>query len=569
MRLLNSTNLQLKDFFADQIPIYAILSHTWGDCEVSFGDIQNGGAECKTGYEKIRRSCQQPAAQRLGYIWIDTCCIDKSSSAELSEAINSMYSWYKRAEICYAYLADVPATLGTAIEKAAFANSRWFKRGWTLQELIGPMDMIFFSREWIEIGTKATLCEEIAAITGISVSILTGRTSFESASIAKRMSWASDRATTRKEDLAYCLMGLFDINMPLLYGEGEKAFIRLQEEIIKHSDDQSLFAWTNPTATADHHYGLLATSPAHFVKSGNFVPYSEWGPGTPFLISNKGLRIELHLSPDEEGLCVAALNCPVPPDYEQFLGIYLKRVFTGNDQYVRAKPHALCSIELRGSIQTVYVRNLALSLGPQNIYPLHAFQLRKGPTEDDGYKLIKVISSSSDNGPTPILTSQRWPAVRRPYTFKISKESNRLAGALLLERVDHERLLILLGSTPDFGVGFEAASMSDIESLEGLQESFHPRAPGTLMVLRNHRVRVNANPQILNGAKYYMVDIVVEAIYHTPNPIDMIREIIPGLQSQSNERPPNVIVPSPRGFKKLKLPFRSTRTQGPSGSPKD
>ena len=163
-----------------------------------------------------------------------------------------MHSWYKGAKICYAYLAGVPATLGIEIEKTAFADSRWFKRGWTLQELIGPSDLMFFSREWIEIGTKSFLCEGIAAITGISVKILTGNTSLESTSIAKRMSWASHRSRTRKEDVAYCLMGLFDVNMPLLYGEGARAFIRLEEEIIKHSDDQSLFAWTDPTAAADH-----------------------------------------------------------------------------------------------------------------------------------------------------------------------------------------------------------------------------------------------------------------------------------------------------------------------------
>lgn len=273
MRLLDSSNLQLKDFAANQIPAYTILSHTWGDDEVSFADMLNGCGEGKAGYRKIRRSCQQPAAQKHGYVWIDTCCIDKSSSAELSEAINSMYSWYSGAKLCYAYLADVPATLGTRIKKAAFANSRWFKRGWTLRELIGPPEMIFYSREWIEIGTRATLCDEIAAITGISASILNRETSFRSASTAKRMSWASNRETTRIEDIAYCLMGLFDVNMPLLYGEGAKAFIRLQEEIIKNSDDHSLFAWIDPKAVADSQYGLLASSPAHFVKSGGIVPY--------------------------------------------------------------------------------------------------------------------------------------------------------------------------------------------------------------------------------------------------------------------------------------------------------
>lgn len=158
----------------------------------------------------------------------------------------------------------------------------------------------------------------------------------------------------REEDIAYCLMGLFDVNMPLLYGEGGgKAFIRLQEEIIKYSDDQSLFVWIDPTLLADHYSGLLANSPKCFTNSGNYLSYREWESSAPFSISNKGLRIELPLSSCEDDICIAALNCPVLPDYEGFLGTYLKRVLTGDQQYVRAKPNALGNIEMRGSIQTV------------------------------------------------------------------------------------------------------------------------------------------------------------------------------------------------------------------------
>ena len=567
MHLLNASNCQLKYFTSNKIPSYAILSHTWEDSEVSFADMEKSGVQGRPEYEKIRRSCQQAHAQDKQYIWIDTCCIDKSSSAELSEAINSMYTWYKKAEICYAYLADVHATSGSEMDKAAFTKSRWFKRGWTLQELIAPSEIVFFSSEWIELGTKSSLCEEIAAITGVSASILTHKTLVTSASIAKRMSWASNRETTRVEDVAYCLMGLFEVNMPLLYGEGERAFIRLQEEIIKYSDDQSLFAWTDsnkPEGAADRHCGLLASSPAKFIKSGDIVPYSEWGHSAPFAISNKGLRIELHLSPLEEDLYAAALNCPVPPENEKFLGVYLKRVFTGQDQYVRAKPHAFCSIESRGSTQTVYIRNIGLKLGAPDIYPLHAFQLRKGPTEDDGYKFIKAYSSSPGEEIGSVRTSQRWPLTKVPCTFKISKGNSQLAGALLLERVDGEGLVIMLGSAADFGVGFEVASRSSLTraDLAELQTSFRPKAPGTIMVLENHQVRVNAETQIHHGAKYYMVDIVVEAIYHAPDPVDAIREIIPGLQSR---RPPNAIR-IPRRIGNL---FKSSQTQGASSSSND
>ena len=220
-------------------------------------------------------------------------------------------------------------------------------------------------------------------------------------------------------------------------------------------------------------------------------------------------------------------------------------MFTGNHQYVRAKPHALCSIGSRGNIHTVYVRNFVVK--PHHIYPVHAFQLRKGPTEDDGYKLIKAISCSSDQVPMPILASQRWPPGRRPRTFMISKGSSRLAGILVLERHDKERLVIMLGSTMDFGVGFEIASMC------------RPQPTGTHMILRNHQVRICVNPQIHNGNKYYMVDIDVKAIYHAPKPIDVIREIIPGLQTQSDGRPPNATATSSRRFRKFKLPFNSPR----------
>lgn len=226
MRLMDSSNLRLRDFPDNEIPEYAILSHTWGEDEVLLADVGRGMDNGKkAGYEKIRSSCKQAAADSLGYIWIDTCCIDKSSSAELSEAINSMYPWYQKAKVCYAYLADVPTKVDTHDLNSAFAKSRWFRRGWTLQELIGLLNLRFLSRDWIEIGTKLTLKDVLAQITGINVGILTGAKDLESASVALRMSWACDRETTRKEDIAYCLMGLFDVNMPMLYGEGEKAFI--------------------------------------------------------------------------------------------------------------------------------------------------------------------------------------------------------------------------------------------------------------------------------------------------------------------------------------------------------
>src|SRR3984885_15797145 len=264
MRLLNTTKRELEEFGGNEIPLYAILSHTWGESEITFQDIE-GDAEEKVGYEKVRETCSRAAADGFDYVWIDTCCIDKTSSAELSEAINSMYRWYQESGVCYAYLADVPPNAvdyQTGTIGPEFSKSRWFTRGWTLQELIAPSTVIILDQKWQEIGTKSSLQRVISEITGIPTNILLGG-DLEDASIAQRMSWASKRKTTRIEDLAYCLMGIFGINMPLLYGEGERAFTRLQEEIMKVSDDHSLFAWKS----SEKYAGLLTTSPAALLNS--------------------------------------------------------------------------------------------------------------------------------------------------------------------------------------------------------------------------------------------------------------------------------------------------------------
>ncbi|GES62249.1 HET and ankyrin domain protein [Aspergillus terreus] len=218
-----------------EVPKYAILSHTWGAEEITIDDMRNGRRTDSGGYRKIQECCATAARNNYQYLWVDTCCIDKTSSAELSEAINSMYRWYEEADVCYAYLSDVPSV--------NFTGSRWFTRGWTLQELIAPKEVIFFDKEWNVLGTRDSLQLEILERTNIPLGILDGSQSLETMSIAQRMSWASERQSTRIEDTAYCLMGIFGINMPLLYGEGDKAFIRLQEEIMNVSDDHTIFAW--------------------------------------------------------------------------------------------------------------------------------------------------------------------------------------------------------------------------------------------------------------------------------------------------------------------------------------
>lgn len=192
---------------------------------------------------KIRRCCDYARARGCAYLWIDTCCIDKTSSAELSEAINSMFTWYSLADVCYVFLSDVSANDDPAEKDSSFRRSMWFKRGWTLQELIVPSKNVFLSKDWRMIGTKTSLAPVIEGVTGIDTGILLHTRQLHTVSVSDRMAWAAGRETTRIEDEAYCLMGIFGVRLPIIYGEGSQAFVRLQEEIMRRIPDQSLFLW--------------------------------------------------------------------------------------------------------------------------------------------------------------------------------------------------------------------------------------------------------------------------------------------------------------------------------------
>lgn len=250
MRLINTSSLEFQDFTGDNIPYYGILSHTWGEEEVLYHQWSIFPPKHLKGFNKIDACCTEAKKYGLHWVWVDTCCIDKSSSAELSEAINSMYEWYKEAVICYVYLCDVKKAPDRDfkstdedwedVEYAAFHTSRWFTRGWTLQELLAPQQLRFYDEDWTYIGSKDSMLTLLSRITRIETEHLN---SAREASVAQKMSWASNRSTTRQEDIAYCMLGLFDVNMPLLYGEGKKAFIRLQHQIIQSCPDESIFAW--------------------------------------------------------------------------------------------------------------------------------------------------------------------------------------------------------------------------------------------------------------------------------------------------------------------------------------
>ncbi|KAM3460165.1 hypothetical protein NHJ6243_006211 [Beauveria neobassiana] len=306
MRLLNTSTVQVEEFGLETLPRYAILSHRWGNEEVTLQDLESGQVAEKVGFEKVLRFCYRAKHDGFPYAWIDTCCIDKASSAELSEAINSMYQWYFDADRCYAYLADVPSP------KATFQESEWFERGFTLQELLAPVEVYFLDDQWNDIGTKTSLRNAVSFRTGIPSDILSGIADIDTASIAQRMSWAASRKTSRLEDRAYCLMGIFGVNMPLIYGEGERAFTRLQEEIMKISDDQSIFAWES----SDTRTGLLATSPAAFARSKNIVPLKR--PDTP--ASQLTNLLSVAVSAGHEGVAKLLLEHGVEVDVEDAAG---------------------------------------------------------------------------------------------------------------------------------------------------------------------------------------------------------------------------------------------------------
>jgi hypothetical protein len=352
MRLLHTNTMKLSE--PDPIPPYAILSHTWdgNEHEVTFQDMQNVDlAKEKKGYKKIKKCCQLAESHGFDYVWVDTCCINKDSSAELSEAVNSMYLWYRKASLCYVYLSDLLKP------NSPLFGARWFTRGWTLQELVAPTSSIFYDNEWREIGTKASLKNHLSYITRVPPGVLESSNRLDTISVAKKMSWASNRVTTKGEDLAYSLMGIFNVNMPILYGEGgEKAFARLQQEIWKVVEDPSIFAWLGNEGAAKR--GLLAHYPVEFACMGDvqvdldgfYKSFNISDTVSHSYMTNRGLLINLPLqnpattmldnllglfmnqSPRKQTFIRAALPCKIN---DKFLVISLANGERG--QYVRVK----------------------------------------------------------------------------------------------------------------------------------------------------------------------------------------------------------------------------------------
>jgi len=256
MRLLqrssDSVGFSLVERFKEEVPPYAILSHTWGsnEDEVTFSDLRDEKAKAIPGYNKLVFCSERAISDKLEFFWVDTCCIDKSSSAELTEAINSMFKWYQQAEKCYVLLSDVE--IDVPVEDISqqqwvqiFHSSRWFQRGWTLQEMLAPRVVEFFSKTGKPLGDKVTLLQALHLRTRIPVLALQSG-SLEDFSIDDRISWIEGRQTKREEDSAYSLLGLCGVYMPLIYGEGSaRALTRLRDEA-ERSLHNKVPRWTVP-----------------------------------------------------------------------------------------------------------------------------------------------------------------------------------------------------------------------------------------------------------------------------------------------------------------------------------
>ena len=530
MRLLDARTFELVDFSPDQIPRYAILSHTWGEGEVLFKDFERGAHIDRPAWSKIQIACRQALKNDLDYVWIDTCCIDKSSSAELSEAINSMYTWYREAEICITYLSDVSGTVEATKEESDFRNSRWFTRGWTLQELLAPQHLIFFAQDWTLLGDKQTLATVIRSTTAIESDFLLNLRSIHLASVAQRMSWAAHRKTTRPEDVAYCLLGIFSVAMPLLYGEGkDKAFLRLQEEILKQSYDDSLFAWTAPQAAPEDHYGLFSKSPSWFATSQPIIAHEVWRDLMPRSVVNQGVSLILDLQRvgRTPGLYLARLNCSIPSmdNDGRVLAIYVNNIFRQTNQFMRIKASKLDSVANDESLnsKTMFIRH---SFYPDalegRVFAEHVFRIDWIRNDNETWNSFSVPYVGVHYPPHSGFMN--WNKGKRPIEglrdlpvrFLVPKTANTLALALDLEHCSGNHLLILFGSAAPYHLGFCASVFEPTDYLypEFVIEHYvrHLKIAHVSNQYEIHQTLITANLEVTIREKIKVIKVSLVAI---------------------------------------------------------
>ena len=546
MRLLNTSDLKLYEFHDREIPHYAILSHTWTKQEVSLQMLEDPNSKTLTGYTKIKRCCELALSEGWKYAWIDTCCIDKTSSADLSEAINAMYGWYENAQVCYVYLADVSLTKWDE----EFCISRWFLRGWTLQELLAPRTVVFYSREWKELGTKWSLRDKISRATGITHDQMVDH---KRVNVATKMSWVAMRETTRIEDTAYSLLGLFDINMPLLYGEGYKAFIRLQHEILQtQGHDESIFAWTDPDT---YHCGLLARSPAAFAFSNVISVKNPNSHIKPLMVTKRLLTIDGFDSKAEYQLQdpvqytrmpapYIVLNCIQKGDDSRLVGIELTERDVGSyttsssgaseeqnsflDYFVRSHPERLLLCpSFRGSVESINPpfchRTMTVSLDHNPFVPSITFE-----------RFTTIIPSLNDAG---FVASEKYPRDAsftnlpsgfplhfRPEGWKVIQDECNLPIAGIMFRSQDKEAFALFLTTKESGVSVDIFLPKNTGTLKDIIEkvSLHlrrrenaDRSSSQLQV--KHEVCATSRKRIMNNELVYYVDVKITPIEAEPS----------------------------------------------------
>ncbi|PNP79211.1 hypothetical protein FNYG_07287 [Fusarium nygamai] len=439
MWLINTTTIALEVKNVSSTP-YAILSHTWGDDEVTFEDMMTGQEKGKKGYVKIIHTCRLAKERGIAYAWVDTCCVDKRSSAELAEAINSMFNWYKLSEVCFAHLEDLKIHRGPQDDPlSGMSSCRWFTRGWTLQELIASRNLEFYDSAWNYRGTKAGLRGGISGLTGIDIAVLEDNAILETIPVAKRMSWAADRETTRVEDLAYCLLGIFGVNMPMLYGEGTKAFSRLQEEIIKETTDLSIFAWKanlyagKPLREVrpQGFRGILASSPSEFVHCKRLRRTSTMRYGHEYSMTNKGLRLETFLGESKNKEYVLNLACEIPDGYgNPKVGVYLTKTADG---FVRSRPHELFethdSLLWAGPRHKIFIRKHVTPFGSTDLARRLEMNIASQFNICPGFKLVSFAAKPAD----------LWDHLRQEF---VTDRSEQFTGFLNFQLADTAKTFI-------------------------------------------------------------------------------------------------------------------------------
>ena len=505
---------KVLEFRDDEATKYAILSHRWIDPkEVDYEEMvdlakmdrqEQDEIRGRLGYKKIVDTCKQAKRDGYEWVWVDTCCIDKRSSAELSEAINSMYRWYANAKICYAYLHDLDDSFPTRKDVEKYRNSNgwpeWFSRGWTLQEMIAPQNLQFFNKHWRPIGDKKRFARDLRRITGVPQEILVNGLEGNRPCVAQIMSWAAYRTTTRVEDRAYSLMGLLDVNMPMLYGEGRKAFHRLQLEVIRSSNDQSIFAWRHES---DVRMGsILADDPGAFedCSSIKLMHYNEfikeftnrrWTNADKehfdaFPIMNRGIQIWMPLCRYRESKCVFRAYLPCRDGDGSFVTIDL--VLWDSNYYRYPRWKGATPEKYSAEFSQVYLR--------YQDTPNHTvtFEIDDSATIENGFTCSHVDPTNLTRNTFTLTNANPFCA----KTYSEERGNGRFTvdfgQCLGLDWVDlnvaYDPMPCINGAltvqVPD-GAIFMADPPSQVDSI-GYLRVFHLRLPGSTSIVRIYRV---------------------------------------------------------------------------------